>query len=1095
LKVTFLRSIQLALKKESPNFLKFGLSSIFLFFSFLQATEFNFFQKDLNFQNTLSNNHFSFKYERLPEPEIKSFLSPPLTLNQPKLEIVQQPAELSYFTPFLYEERSIFPLSRKANRVFFITKFSPSIYQISNLEEVRTLKRNEKTPSFFVELSKQHFLTFPISLTKCEVKEIFLPNTFSQSIKNQTLNFNHFAYTKIDSLLTPKHKNSISKNLSLKTLAIQSQTLAQPLKPTKKFKQSLKKESSFISLAPLTQIDLLVECSDLLAKLYTPNWKIKSAEGLHYICRANINFEKTSLNSSFAIQMPKPLQNSFKVTRPVQKKLSPTQIASNFSFSSQFPNESLSLHFENDKLYRNFLSTVYSKETFSYTFPSYFGPKKTLTSTSFLFLPRPLLQMEKTLFSLQETKLKPKKSFHAAISYSSKEPTLDLETKNKTYPVFKLQQAFCSLTNIKSVETEKPLLLASNCFWKPSNSSKVLTLKKEKTAITKYSSQNEIISLKPLMSNQGIEVCLKHSTSLNKNSYFALNESRAIGFTGSSITVFDKNFSHPHFSKDLFHELVKLYPIEKKSYEGNLFDYHDALVKVFNTKEEPKQYISLIKPSSNLIFPSNMKGEITLTKSFALVDEKLEDVIIRLGPKIQSKEAIFPQKQFLQTTSYLSETEILKSFEPTLSYTSIHPDLVECLIPGKRSEISPSLISLSKFSTTFSPQMDPSETNILLSQTREISSFSFTLHEALSINRASRQILHHMGDMPSLEELQTYSLSDDFKIDVHILQKPDRTGYAFSLQLLPYDHECIEPIKNHVYFILDRSSSIESHRFSSFKNGIIQSLAQLHESSSFNIFTFDQNYDRISQTDLRPSKSSINYVKKQLDRLCQKWSSSFVTLLTLLEEIKKEAEKTDEPYTVIILSNGQFLKNLRFNKDALLQLFHQNNSNFTICTAAISDNNNTFMLDLLAKLGRGEFIYSQTHSAFPRKLAVMTKRLQRPLATDISVSLATSNEKATFSHFSQTAPLLFADKLYHIYGQTEKLQDLHLVIQGKSGEKWINIVKKIDLKKAEKNKEIAKEISSKEALAHIMNYIFTSDQSELAAARALIAPFDIKWSL
>lgn len=1096
MKFALSKSLLIAAKQQIPNLKKFGISSTFLFSFLLSAGEFSFFQKDPNGWKNFSDTDFSHAYERFPDSEIKSFSYPPVKLQDPKLEIEELKTDLCFFKILLKGESCMLPLSRKANKVHFITKFFPSIYKSSPLAQVGILRIDHSPTPPQLEFTTESSLTYSLSSVAPELKELFLEKPLSAYTLTQDFQNNDYEYIEVESLLIPRYRCAISNHFSLKKLEITSSSIAKTLKSSAKFHQSLKKESSSVYVNPLPQVALALNCEDPVAKFYNPLSELDARSKIYLTSIREIEFEKTTMPSSFAVEMIRPLQSAIGVTHPVQKKLSPSEILVGLSFSKKVTGSIIHIQVKEPSLPRSHLSNTYLKESFPSISKPLFEAKESLTFISTLTPPSPPIRLAKNISSPQKTKIEPKKSLHTQVTYAVAQPMIDLETKQETYSFFPLKNSVCSLIPIPSVDSEKPLLLGSNCFWRPSHSEKILTLKKQESPHPYYTFKKE--ETKPIakIPSKPLLLSLTNDMSSYKNSYFKCDKTfLIISFISPATPIFKNHLSFTNFSKQAIDTLVKLYPSDKQPSRKTLFNYHDAIVKVLNQPEKFGEYAPTTKFATNVKLPEKVVHQISLPNSPVFSDEKIEGAITRLKSKTPAKQGIFPQKRFLESVTLLCETDVLNAPETSFTYSSIQADLSDYLIPTEKVLISSNLITTPSLEKTFSPNLYPDDVNILLKTIKEISAYTFILQDALSINRNNRQIFHNISDMPSLEELQTYSLSDDFKIDVHVLQKPDRSGYAFSLQLSPYNHECIEPIKNHIYFILDRSSSIESHRFSSFKNGIMQSLAQLHESSSFNIFTFDQNYDKLSEDDLRPSKSSISYAKKQLDRVSQKWSSSFVTLLTLLNEIKKEAEKTDEPYTVIILSNGQFLKNLRFNKDALLQLFHQNNSNFSIYTAAISDNNNTYMLDLLAKLGRGEFLYSQTHSAFPRKLAVMTKRLQRPLACDISVSLATSNEKISFSHFSQTAPLLFADKLYHIYGQTETLQDLHLVIQGKSGEKWINIVKKIDLKKAEKNKEIAKELSSKEALAHIMNYIFTSDQSELAAAKALIAPFDIKWSL
>ena len=149
------------------------------------------------------------------------------------------------------------------------------------------------------------------------------------------------------------------------------------------------------------------------------------------------------------------------------------------------------------------------------------------------------------------------------------------------------------------------------------------------------------------------------------------------------------------------------------------------------------------------------------------------------------------------------------------------------------------------------------------------------------------------------------------------------------------------------------------------------------------------------------------------------------------------------------------------------------------------------MLELLAKLGRGDFLYTPTHAAFPRKLATLTKRLQRPIAHSLCVHTALPNSALSFHHTQETAPLLFADKPYTLYGTATKLEDLNLMIQGK-GHHWINLAKPISLLTAERGKpHLDRELAARLALTHILTFLRTNDPQSLQNASSLLSPYDI----
>ena len=562
-----------------------------------------------------------------------------------------------------------------------------------------------------------------------------------------------------------------------------------------------------------------------------------------------------------------------------------------------------------------------------------------------------------------------------------------------------------------------------------------------------------------------------------------------------SVPIFAKRFIPYNLNDNILEVLFALYADKVPPIMQTIFNNPEIILARFQDALSEKISHHCLDKVCSLAFPQKTTYQIPLSQSSSFLNKLLDDQLAFLEWTVHQKEGIFPNTQFLSAGTLETSLEF-DTYKPlAATYKEEIALSVTTDICVEKTNLKSSLIEIQEIENLLIPPIPFNELMLSLHPVTEFSSFSFIKEEAVMQNRRSRHVLENLAEMPSLEFLQTYSLGDEFKVDAHVLSKMDRTGYVFSLQVSPYDRECVAPIPNHVYFILDKSASIEKHRFEAFKDGVIQSLNHIGKETSFNIITFDQTYANLSITELAPTKSSIQYVKKSLEKVTQKTTSSFSTLISAIEEIQAKANISNEPHTVILLSNGHFLKNFRINRESFYKIFHAPSDNFSIFTAAISDNNNDFMLESLAKLGRGEFLYSQTHSAFPRKLSLLVKRLQKPIATDFSIYCMDPNQKITFAQDPLSSPLFFGSRPYTIYGVAEKLENLKFIIQAKSGDKWINIVKEIDLSRAEKGKTIDKELASKMALSHLLNFIFKNDQKELLHAKELIKPFDLKWPL
>jgi hypothetical protein len=548
--------------------------------------------------------------------------------------------------------------------------------------------------------------------------------------------------------------------------------------------------------------------------------------------------------------------------------------------------------------------------------------------------------------------------------------------------------------------------------------------------------------------------------------------------------------------EDLINFLPKNAIDGKRGFIKSFFVQEALLVAYKQVYEKEKLNIEFIA-NTELELPKKIDYFIQITHNSKSKNSIYSNAIAQTKPLITSKEYVFPKKSYIQgpkipSTPFIYTIDTQKN--ETVYCCAPLEDLESLSMPRSfKWNLETNLITKDYIKASFLPSIKYENYFIHLYESEQFTTRDSLISEWKSINKMNRYTLKNLCEIPSLDDLNTFNLSSEFKLEGFQIPKMDGSGYAFELNLSSYNSDILEPVDGKIYFIIDRGNGIENHRFQSFKNAIVHALNYVPENSTFNIIAFDNEAIRLSDSDLKATKSSIKYVNKTLEKLGQKWSSSFMGFISAVEKIQKEAVKSSAPTRIILLSNGQFMKNIRFNREALCKVFKDLSSNVSISTVAISDNNNLQMLELISKLGKGEFLHSQTHAAFPRKLSVLTRRIQNPLMTDIRVHILNSDNKVQIASNSSLAPFVYGDKVFSIHGQTKKLEPIHVMIQGKSGDKWIQVCKKIDLSEAERSKSVDKDLSEKEALEHIMNFIFTNDQKELLKARELTRPFDIKW--
>ena len=462
-----------------------------------------------------------------------------------------------------------------------------------------------------------------------------------------------------------------------------------------------------------------------------------------------------------------------------------------------------------------------------------------------------------------------------------------------------------------------------------------------------------------------------------------------------------------------------------------------------------------------------------------------------------SKETIFPNQTILETAFYI-ESVNTNSYE--ISYSPYV--LVQCsYVPKefKAEEIANHTAS-NEINELLFPKLKKSDrfifteipTGSLFVGKSELSNREGLEKKAASVNRSLRLTHLNILSLPTLEELACDSLGDDFAIRVKVLPNLAQDGYIFTAQIKPYDRDGLYSINQHVYFILDCSRQIEAHRFETFKKGILQAIHYLDPNTKFHILALGSNIQRLNSDGLLPTKGSELLAQKFLSRVEQSSKVRVENFTQIINQIQEKSKSKDEIHAAYLLSNGRFMKNIRMHRTSLESMIHNNQNSFALHTATISDENNLPMMKWLAKINHGEFLHCSTHASFPRKFALLIKQLRRPLAYDIHISAFLEANQINFLHNPHFSPYLYCDKGYTFYGTARELKDTPIILQGRAGDKWINISTTLPLEGASRSRiTLEKNFAQQKALVDVIKFIDENKEDSLSKAQETLAPYNI----
>ncbi|MCP5504078.1 MAG: hypothetical protein H7A41_02880 [Chlamydiales bacterium] len=365
--------------------------------------------------------------------------------------------------------------------------------------------------------------------------------------------------------------------------------------------------------------------------------------------------------------------------------------------------------------------------------------------------------------------------------------------------------------------------------------------------------------------------------------------------------------------------------------------------------------------------------------------------------------------------------------------------------------------------------------------------------EKRSLNQSNRFTNAFLSEIPPPSHLETVSYNNEFDTSIHYSKREDGKGYLFSIKMKPVETLNFASPNQHYVFVVDGSSSIKKHRFGVFKEGVGRALSYLGEGDSFNIVIADAEMIPFSKEPTLWNETSVSKAKRFL--MDQNYRGFFINYnaFDLLSNVSNYFAP-DKENIVVLITDGHSFRSLEDHKNDFKELVKESKGKFSVFTATASQGNNLSMLDLLSTFNNGELMYSKTNASFSRQLSVLVKHIESFVAKDIHVNVTSINNETRIEFYpnEKTLPSLYADRPYIIYGSIDQLKDFDLILQGRCGDKWINIKQTISFKHAEKaTHSIKKGMALQKAYVCYDYFLKNDDPFFLKEAQNILEPLHI----
>jgi hypothetical protein len=297
--------------------------------------------------------------------------------------------------------------------------------------------------------------------------------------------------------------------------------------------------------------------------------------------------------------------------------------------------------------------------------------------------------------------------------------------------------------------------------------------------------------------------------------------------------------------------------------------------------------------------------------------------------------------------------------------------------------------------------------------------------------------------------------NNDFDVNVVFLPNPEGQGYIFSLSVQPNYDFSNHSLRQNLYFVIDRSNSVQKHRFAVFKRAVLKALASMQHGDTFNIVILDKKLTTFSPQSRPVTIKNIQAAEEFLEKEEAGGLFAAGEMYTSLEKVLALIPESDEIHTAILLTDGKSSLNPERKQKAMKKWVDKNNGKLAVYTAAVGRDNDLVGLDMLSSISGGRLLYSDTHASLPRKLAKLVLDLKDPIAKDLLITAVPHHPQSHIEFYAAGShlPALYSHQPYLLIGQIDDPCAFDLIIQGRHHDQWIAIKKNVSFIEGQKGSQ------------------------------------------
>lgn len=341
---------------------------------------------------------------------------------------------------------------------------------------------------------------------------------------------------------------------------------------------------------------------------------------------------------------------------------------------------------------------------------------------------------------------------------------------------------------------------------------------------------------------------------------------------------------------------------------------------------------------------------------------------------------------------------------------------------------------------------------------------------------------------------ETLPNSQSFHTKVEYYQRAEGE-YLFRIYLIPKEGKKFKRVKQNLFFLLDRSNSVDRKHYYAARNAIASSLSLLHPDDHFNIIVFDDELKTFAKDPVAVSDQSIQEAREFLEKESHGGFFAATDLYRSLDQIVPQIDDTFTVNTALLLSDGDTFLSLDKQRRTIGKWTARNNGKVSLFSFAIGEKNNLPLLDVISSFNRGVLIQSPSTEALPAVLNNFLASIRYPLGRDFRATAVPNSTQlqATLYPKNDRLPFFYEGIPYVLYGTVNQLGDFSLFLQGRHEKNWFDIQIPISFDQASQaDSSILQEVAIQEAYSLYEQFLKTGNIYALVRAEALLEPFEIE---